>query len=217
MPIRFRCTFCNRLLGIATRKAGTDTTCPHCGFALTVPTPTEEEARTERINMEDVDELLGHGATERVSEPATQVVPPAPPLVPAVSPRLPPDATRAEKPRPAKVTPPPVPKAQSAIRPAQPGARPAPPPVPKAPAANPPFDEPPLFEGDMDELLGKTAPPPSAERKAPTPTSGTDALSLGDPPRVIVLSTAKAVLLLCGVVLLLALAFATGFFVARPR
>ncbi len=30
MPIRFRCPHCNRLLGIATRKAGTDIPCPQC-------------------------------------------------------------------------------------------------------------------------------------------------------------------------------------------
>ena len=37
MPIRFRCSRCNRLLGIARRKAGTETTCPHCGATIMVP------------------------------------------------------------------------------------------------------------------------------------------------------------------------------------
>ncbi len=215
MPIRFRCTFCNRLLGIATRKAGTETTCPHCGYNITVPTPTEDDAQTERINLEDVDELLGNGATERVTEPATQVVQPAPPLVPAVSPRLPVEPPRAEQPKPVatpKAVPPPVPKAPSAIRPLAPAARPTPPPVPKAAKTS---DDPPLFEGDMDAILGKSVVPVEAERPRTAPTSGQDAMSLGEPPRMLVISTTKAMLLLGGVVVLLTLAFAAGFFLAR--
>jgi phage FluMu protein Com len=57
MPIRFRCAYCNRLLGIATRKAGTETTCPHCGYTITVPYPDDGE-KTERVNLADVDALL---------------------------------------------------------------------------------------------------------------------------------------------------------------
>jgi hypothetical protein len=41
MPIRFRCGYCSRLLGIARRKAGTHTTCPHCNATIAVP-PAEE-------------------------------------------------------------------------------------------------------------------------------------------------------------------------------
>lgn len=39
MPIQFRCAYCNQLLGIARRKAGTSVTCPTCGKSITVPTP----------------------------------------------------------------------------------------------------------------------------------------------------------------------------------
>jgi ribosomal protein S27E len=39
MPIQFRCAYCNQLLGIARRKAGTSVTCPTCGKPITVPTP----------------------------------------------------------------------------------------------------------------------------------------------------------------------------------
>jgi phage FluMu protein Com len=38
MPIRFRCTSCRKLLGIARRKAGTVVKCPDCGSDLIVPT-----------------------------------------------------------------------------------------------------------------------------------------------------------------------------------
>ena len=140
---------------------------------------------------------MGNGATERVTEPKTQVVPP--PLVPAVSPR------HMEKPRAEKPKPPPVPKAPSAIRPQQPAA-------PK-PAAQP-ADEPPLFEGDMDAILGKTAAPVEEKRPRPAPTPGPDAMSLGEPPRMLVISAAKASLLMAGVAVLLALAFAAGYFLA---
>jgi phage FluMu protein Com len=42
MPIRFRCPSCNQMLGIASRKAGSQIDCPTCGMAQRVP--TEEEA-----------------------------------------------------------------------------------------------------------------------------------------------------------------------------
>jgi phage FluMu protein Com len=37
MPIRFRCKYCNQLIGIARRKAGSDVSCPTCHGRLTVP------------------------------------------------------------------------------------------------------------------------------------------------------------------------------------
>lgn len=191
MPIRFRCTYCNRLLGIATRKAGTETTCPHCGYAITVPVPTEDEAKTERVNTDDVDQLLGnHAATERMSEPATQVLPPPRPEPPKAAPAAP------AKPKP-KAAAAPAPKAE---------------PKPKPPADP---NNPPLFEGDFDDLFGDTPSALEQERPKAAPTTGTDALSLDDPPGSIVISSQKATLLLCGVVLLLALAFAAGYFVAK--
>jgi hypothetical protein len=38
MPIRFRCKYCNQLIGIARRKAGTEVLCPTCHGKLDVPT-----------------------------------------------------------------------------------------------------------------------------------------------------------------------------------
>jgi hypothetical protein len=37
MPIRFRCKYCNQLIGIARRKAGTVVACPTCHGKLDVP------------------------------------------------------------------------------------------------------------------------------------------------------------------------------------
>jgi hypothetical protein len=37
MPIKFRCKYCNQLMGIARRKAGTDVSCPTCNGQVRVP------------------------------------------------------------------------------------------------------------------------------------------------------------------------------------
>jgi hypothetical protein len=42
MPIRFRCTHCQKLLGIAHRKAGTMVPCPKCGRETLVPQGEQE-------------------------------------------------------------------------------------------------------------------------------------------------------------------------------
>src|SRR3989442_539253 len=39
MPIRFRCAYCNQLMGIARRKAGTVVRCPKCAGQVIVPDP----------------------------------------------------------------------------------------------------------------------------------------------------------------------------------
>src|SRR5256714_8815879 len=39
MPIRFRCAYCNQLMGLARRKAGTVVRCPTCSGQVVVPDP----------------------------------------------------------------------------------------------------------------------------------------------------------------------------------
>ncbi len=197
MPIRFRCSYCNRLLGIATRKAGTQTTCPHCGYSITVPVPNEDDSKTERLSFDDVEAMLGREVTE-IGDPASASARPV-----ASAPVAPPPA---EKPRS-------EPKSAAAALPV-PRPRPAPPPLPK-PAPKPiDPDDPPLFEADVDELLGAKAAPEEEARARPPVVSGMDALSLGDPPRQVTMSAQKATLLMVAVVVLLALAFAAGMFLA---
>jgi hypothetical protein len=41
MPIRFRCVYCNQLLGISRRKAGTIVRCTSCEGQLIVPEPSD--------------------------------------------------------------------------------------------------------------------------------------------------------------------------------
>src|SRR5436305_506726 len=43
MPIRFRCAYCNQLMGIARRKAGNVVRCPTCAGQVIVPTPGAAE------------------------------------------------------------------------------------------------------------------------------------------------------------------------------
>jgi hypothetical protein len=51
MPIRFRCAYCNQLMGIARRKAGTVVRCPTCAGQVVVPNP--EAAGTEEPQAPD--------------------------------------------------------------------------------------------------------------------------------------------------------------------
>jgi|GEM_PF-1112219 len=202
MPIRFRCTYCNRLLGIATRKAGMDTICPHCGYEITVPVPSQDDPKTERLNLDDVDELMGNSASATVKESAVGA--PSAPSPPQA------DNPPVEAPKPAvpRVSKPPVPP------PAKP--RSAPPPLPKKASKPANSEERPLFEGDLDEILGETAVPEEPEDPKPPATSGMDAMSLEEPTRHIVLGPGKAVALLFAVVALMAISFAAGYFLA-PR
>lgn len=41
MPIRFRCSYCNKRLSIARRKAGTTVECPSCSGQVQVPEPSD--------------------------------------------------------------------------------------------------------------------------------------------------------------------------------
>lgn len=43
MPIRFRCRYCNQLMGIARRKAGMMVQCPTCHAQVIVPQPENED------------------------------------------------------------------------------------------------------------------------------------------------------------------------------
>jgi len=42
MPIHFYCVYCDKQLGIATRKAGQVVTCPNCKKQIRVPSPEED-------------------------------------------------------------------------------------------------------------------------------------------------------------------------------
>jgi hypothetical protein len=64
MPIRFRCQYCQQLLGIARRKAGSLVRCPTCQRDVEVP-PVQEPNATEQPGLferDDFDDLLQAGS-----------------------------------------------------------------------------------------------------------------------------------------------------------
>jgi hypothetical protein len=54
MPIRFRCVYCNQLLGISRRKSGTIVRCTSCEGQLIVPEPSDAptEAGSDEPSVE---------------------------------------------------------------------------------------------------------------------------------------------------------------------
>ena len=74
MPIRFRCPYCNQLMGIARRKAGTVVRCPKCNGQLVVPDLQEEAP--------------GEAPPEPPPPPLVPPPPPPPPPPPAAAPQL---------------------------------------------------------------------------------------------------------------------------------
>jgi DNA-directed RNA polymerase subunit RPC12/RpoP len=70
MPIRFRCAYCNQLMGIARRKAGTVVRCPKCAGQVVVPDPEEDDAGSDIPVPED-----GGGAEFDVAPVAPRLAP----------------------------------------------------------------------------------------------------------------------------------------------
>ena len=83
MPIRFRCAYCNQLMGIAKRKVGQVVTCPKCGGQVVVPTPDpamEEEdkkAGNAGAAFEEDDEVQKLLDFVEETRPAPTAQPPA--------------------------------------------------------------------------------------------------------------------------------------------
>jgi hypothetical protein len=90
MPIRFRCAYCNQLMGIARRKAGTVVRCPTCGGQVVVPQPHQAKsagnpapaAAGDVFDQADFDAAFqqpSNGASARSNAAAPRVSPaPAP-------------------------------------------------------------------------------------------------------------------------------------------
>jgi hypothetical protein len=99
MPIRFRCAYCNQLMGIARRKAGTVVRCPTCSGQVVVPAAEASTAQGDSsaphqpapvlFERQDFDQLFGPGtgeprkenpsaAAKRMPESDAPDAPPAP-------------------------------------------------------------------------------------------------------------------------------------------
>jgi DNA-directed RNA polymerase subunit RPC12/RpoP len=78
MPVRFRCAYCNQLLGISRRKAGTIVRCPTCSGQVVVPSVESVPAAVQQPVFErsDFEELFGD--TGGNGSRAVESSPPAP-------------------------------------------------------------------------------------------------------------------------------------------
>lgn len=95
MPIRFRCVYCDKLLGIARRKAGAVVNCPHCSEKLIVPTPEPEvgavapsEDELKGTDEAEVDVPAGGGAVKLFEQNDFDALLEAEPTFRAVEPRI---------------------------------------------------------------------------------------------------------------------------------
>jgi pyruvate dehydrogenase E2 component (dihydrolipoamide acetyltransferase) len=128
MPIRFRCAYCNQLMGIARRKAGTVVRCPKCAGEVIVPAMQEPQAANGpgRMNQFFEADDFGRelGEPEPVPEPIPNpLMPPPPyghpPLLDTESPPQPnPEPRRESRPGPrADSMPVEMPESRSLTRP----------------------------------------------------------------------------------------------------
>jgi DNA-directed RNA polymerase subunit RPC12/RpoP len=110
MPIRFRCAYCNQLMGISRRKAGTVVRCPSCSGQVVVPNPASEPTekpqappQPELFERSNFDELFDDAAGGKRA--------PARPAA-AAAPRPTPDQPQA-------IGPPPVRRQEPVVQPVE--------------------------------------------------------------------------------------------------
>ncbi len=77
MPIRFRCVYCNQLLGIAHRKAGTVVRCPTCAGQVVVPTTDTADAGPQDPSGSGEPFLFEQNDFDQIFTPAAPVAPPS--------------------------------------------------------------------------------------------------------------------------------------------
>jgi len=111
MPIRFRCSNCNRLLGIARRKAGATVSCPHCSQPVRVPEPGPDD---------DDEAIVPAAASARLPAPPSPAPPPLVLDTPPPAPRYNPPSPAAKTVAPVPIARAPVPVGSSPPPPARP-------------------------------------------------------------------------------------------------
>lgn len=127
MPIRFRCAYCNQLMGIARRKAGTVVRCPSCAGQVVVPSPEGEAPAEAPAAGAPKEPLFERSDFDEIFQPAIErgrrrVHAPEPAPAPAAPPPLPRDPAAWEEPAapPAEAEPlaepPPLPSPSSSPR-----------------------------------------------------------------------------------------------------
>ncbi len=99
MPVRFRCKYCNQLLGIARRKIGMEVNCPTCHNPVLVP-PTDSPDVDQPAPKKDP--LFEGSDLDALLRPAAASPPdPVKPAAPGWSPPGPPPAAFDVQPYPA--------------------------------------------------------------------------------------------------------------------
>jgi phage FluMu protein Com len=110
MPIRFRCAYCNQLLGIARRKAGTVVRCPGCSGQVVVPSLEEaglaakDKPAPGPFEANEIDKML-----EGTEQPSVIQPGPGPVLASQYAKPPPPGAATVPAP-PLPLPPPPAPR-----------------------------------------------------------------------------------------------------------
>lgn len=86
MSIRFRCTQCNVLLSISSRKAGSEVTCPKCSSAQAVPLadPADEKPKKDRAAGSSAPAVSAAAPANGEPDPAVKREPAARSAKPAV-------------------------------------------------------------------------------------------------------------------------------------
>jgi hypothetical protein len=100
MPIRFRCAYCNQLMGIGRRKAGAVVRCPRCAGEVIVPAEHEGPAADGDGPLNDLLESEEFGKALADLEPMARPMP---------NPLMPPPAYVHPPLREPRPPPPPVP------------------------------------------------------------------------------------------------------------
>ncbi len=91
MPIKFRCNYCNQLMGIARRKAGMDVNCPTCNGVLRVPLQDSDDVNVPAAAAAPVPGTAAQPAFENSDfEAYLRADVPNPPVVTAPPPASPP-------------------------------------------------------------------------------------------------------------------------------
>lgn len=194
MPIRFRCQYCNQLLGIARRKAGTNVRCPTCQNDVGVPFEDQpDDSHEQSLEPEFGPADAPTYQAPSAQSPLNQSREPSPVDPPGVFDRDDFDNLLNQN---VSII---APAARSGVRAAAPAAANRPAPI----AASSPSPVTP-----EEPTIGKKAKPTTA----PTQTKSSPIRS---PSAGLVISPARATLLTVIVILLLAISFAAGLIIGR--
>src|SRR5262249_8829014 len=88
MPIRFRCAYCNQLMGIARRKAGTVVRCPKCAGQVVVPQPEGPDEEGNQQDGAEIPNVFENSDFGKILDQGAAGGPHAPAVLPAAGPRL---------------------------------------------------------------------------------------------------------------------------------